>query len=281
MTSSADTCSENQFCRLCGGPTTQSFTATILLKRRIAYFKCQHCESLQSQLPDWLDEAYGTNLADIDTGAAQRNWNNLAIVFHVCKLFDLVNVLDYGAGDGLLCRLLRDYGINAFGFDKHAKLTYAKGFEADDLTQPEIIVAFEVLEHFDQPSSQLGELFERSARLVLVSTELYAGQGADWRYLMPTSGQHVFFYSRKALEDFARFKGYTAHFYGQYTLFTQNNFYLDKAVSGYRSLMLSLLLNRYGLQLFRLLMVARRPTGVEADFQRLISQIQSKPKRKE
>jgi hypothetical protein len=266
-----DLLSKSTQCRLCGGPTHHCFDKQLLGSLQVSYHECDHCHSLQTESPNWLDQAYSGNLADIDTGAAQRNWNNLAVVFHLCKLFGLRSVLDFGAGDGLLCRLLRDYQINALCMDKHASPTYAQGFEAAEDFQPDMVVGFEVVEHFDEPACQLEALFGRSSKVVFISTELYERQGTDWRYLMPSSGQHVFFYSKKALREYAVNHGYEAFFFGRYSLFLHAGYKRGISAFFIRRAVLQLLLNRYGMQLFKLRMGLLRSRGVEADFQLLVA----------
>lgn len=275
MTHSINNTPTGETCRLCGGATKHRFNSLVLGQRSVSYFECTACGSLQTEFPDWLHEAYSGNLAEIDTGAAQRNLNNLAVVYHLCKLFGLSKVLDYGAGDGLLCRLLRDYNIEAYCVDKHASPTYAKGFEAAENFQPEVVVSFEVVEHFENPVEQLDGLFARNADLVFISTELYEGQDESWRYLMPSSGQHVFFYTQKALRDYAESKAYSAHFYGRYTLFVKKSYQARLSSISLRSQFLKLLLNRYTLQLFKLRMGFLRATGVESDFKTLAAQQQN------
>jgi hypothetical protein len=127
--------------------------------------------------------------------------NNLAVVLMSAKILGLpkkANVLDYGGGVGLLCRMLRDIGFDARVFDKYATNELASGF--DDLgATPDLICSFEVAEHFADPRSDMAEILGRGAQLCIVGTETYKGQGADWWYISPLSGQHIFFYSENAM----------------------------------------------------------------------------------
>lgn len=209
-------------CRLCAGPAFRRFELNVLGRHEVPYFECAQCHSLQTQAPYWLDEAYREgNLSNLDTGAFQRNINNLGACFAIAKLFKAVNAIDAGGGDGLLCRMLRDYGVNCFVTDRHATPTYAQGFTEPDFDTPDLLVCFEVLEHFSNPVADLKALFRGSPRVMLLSTELYEGQGPDWWYLVPESGQHVFFYSRQALEEVARTHGYAITFSGGFILLTR------------------------------------------------------------
>jgi 2-polyprenyl-3-methyl-5-hydroxy-6-metoxy-1,4-benzoquinol methylase len=154
---------------------------------------------LQTQEPTWLKQAYGdSNLALSDTGAAQRVLANHAFILIVTKMFGLSRVLDFGGGDGLFCRLLRDRGLEAYTSDDFAMATYARLFEGDLKHEYDLITAFEVLEHLPNPRAELDRLFAAKPRMVITSTEQYCGQDATWWYLAPLQGQHVFFYSKEA-----------------------------------------------------------------------------------
>jgi hypothetical protein len=167
-------------------------------KADVTYFECANCGSLQTQEPFWLSEAYaGSNLHDTDVGAAQRVLVNCAFVLLFAKIFQLRTTLDFGGGDGLLCRLLRDRGLDAYSMDNYCKPTYARSFEGSLAHDYDLITAFEVFEHLPDPAESLGRLFESKPRFIIGSTEIYSGQDSNWWYLQ--NGQHVFFYSRTAL----------------------------------------------------------------------------------
>src|SRR5271165_5555522 len=194
----------NIFCRLCGGQLSHRFNLVVLRRHDVAYYECTDCNSLQTEDPYWLSEAYERSLSNLDTGAAQRVLRNLAASYAVAKLFGVKNAIDIGGGDGLLCRFLRDYGINCFVKDKYAAPTYAQGFTEPDFSVPDLVLAFEVFEHFQNPKADLTALLGMGSSLFLVSTCLYTNQKGDWWYLAPEGGQHVFFYSKKALHLIAR-----------------------------------------------------------------------------
>lgn len=196
-------------CRLCEGNSKFQFTKKLLNKYWVDYFKCTKCGSLQTENPFWLPEAYEKgNLVEIDTGAFQRNLQNLAASFLIAKLIGAKSIFDFGGGDGLLCRMLRDYGLNVFVSDKFAQNTYAKGFDANETQKPNLILAFEVFEHFADPYFDLNEIFELNPKAVLATTGIYKNQPSDWWYLTPATGQHVFFYSETSLRNLASTYGY-------------------------------------------------------------------------
>jgi len=192
-------------CRLCGAMSTKKFYLRGISGIDIRYFECTNCESLQTQEPTWLAKAYGrSNLADADTGAAQRVLISHAFVVAAVKFFRVRTILDFGGGDGLLCRLLRDRGLDAYTVDDYATATYASLFKGGLENHYDLITAFEVFEHLPHPANELARLFESKPRLVIASTEIYSGQDASWWYLAPGQGQHVFFYSAKALRLLAQ-----------------------------------------------------------------------------
>ncbi len=104
-------------CRLCGGETKVHFTDLILRKYTCRYLLCSACGSLQTEQPYWLEEAYGTgSIADADSGVFLRSINSLCVIFLSAWLLRMpkrARVLDFGGGNGLLCRMLRDVGFDA------------------------------------------------------------------------------------------------------------------------------------------------------------------------
>jgi hypothetical protein len=198
-------------CRLCQEAAEEVFRTKVLRKYDVAYYRCAGCGSVQTEAPYWLEEAYSSsNLAAADTGAVARNLNCQAAVFAVTRILRVprrASILDYGGGNGLLCRLLRDCGFDAYVSDLSAVNDFAQGFD-DKKAAYDVICAFEVAEHFANPRSDMTKILGRSAPLCIIGTEVYHGQSADWWYLSPASGQHVFFYSREGLAKLGAMFGY-------------------------------------------------------------------------
>jgi hypothetical protein len=248
-------------CRLCGGAVVERFSLPVLDKYRVSYMTCRECNSLQTESPYWTQEAYTSSLSILDTGAAQRNLANLAATYLVSRLLKLNDILDYGGGDGLLCRLLRDYEINCYAYDKFAAPVYAQGFTTPIFARPQIVLAFEVLEHFENPADELKTLFALSPDVLLASIAIFSGQGSDWWYLTPETGQHVFFYSAKALGIIAAEYGYTLLVASGYVLF------LRSGIAGrIKSRMIGALLQKLPLRLASAGLRLLPTNGVWADF---------------
>lgn len=209
-------------CRLCHGASDYKFKLCVLRKYQVSYFQCEICGSLQTEVPYWLDEAYSSNLNDLDTGAAHRNLDSLAVTLIVANLLGFSNMVDIGGGDGLLCRLLRDHRKNAYVSDSYAHPVYAQGFTIPDFSTPDMLTAFEVFEHFVDPAEEVSALFARNPSAILIMTTPYRGEGPDWAYLIPDTGHHIFFYSEKALAHVASKYGYDVFRHEDYTLFCKS-----------------------------------------------------------
>ncbi len=254
-----DTLHSEQKCRLCNGLLASQFSLKILGKYDIEYSECVDCHSLQTETPYWLDEAYGSkNLSNLDTGAVQRNLHNLAACYTILRLLNAKNVIDIGGGDGLLCRMLRDLNINCYVKDKYATPTYAQGFTEQDFNAPDLIIGFELLEHYSNPSNDLDDLFFHSPKALLLSTAIYSNENKDWWYLAPESGQHVFFYSRKSIEMIAIKYNYAFVISGDFILFVNNASIFTKIAA-------KLLLRRVVVRLLKILVLLLPTPGVWRD----------------
>jgi len=219
-------------CRLCGGALQSLFSKKVLGKYDVSYHKCSECHSLQTENPYWINEAYQKdNLSNTDTGAVQRNLNNLPVCYFISKLLRANNVIDIGGGDGLLCRLLRDHKVNCYIKDKYSTPTYAQGFTEENFETPDLVIGFEVIEHYPNPMSDLDEMFNRQPQALLLSTSIYTNEKENWWYLSSESGQHVFFYSKKAMLMIAEKYSYELIMSGGYFLFLKNSSLLTRVAS--------------------------------------------------
>jgi hypothetical protein len=211
-------------CRLCDARANFSNTKRLLGRHDVRYYLCSGCGSLQTEVPYWLDEAYDvTGLGD-DLGAGQRT---IELVLKTAALLDTLNLpvraecIDFGGGLGLFTRLMRDRGFNFRSYDLYAQPFFSDRYSVRSMAgrSPAVVTAFEVLEHFTNPKEDLERLFESRPALVIATTELFAGQDETWPYLADGTGQHVFFYSAKAVAGIARRFRYSVSLVGGMLVF--------------------------------------------------------------
>lgn len=215
-------------CRLCHGLVERQFVLTILEHHQTGYWRCCECGSLQTDEPHWLAEAYATSLTVSDIGAVRRCLTGRAVIWLILRFLRLrqARLLDFGGGSGLLCRLLRDIGIDAWTFDTYGSGEYARLFRVDAGAMTpgsfEVVTAFEVFEHLPCPYDDLLTLFRLSPEVLIASTEPYKSDyDKGWWYLTPHTGQHVFFYSSRALLLIGDRFGYSLQSVGGWHIFTR------------------------------------------------------------
>lgn len=260
-------------CRACGGPVSKAFETRILGRYTATFFRCQSCQSLQSEAPYWLAEAYQSAIVATDTGAVLRNLVCHAAIVAVARTLKLRGrFLDYGGGAGILCRLLRDSGFDAHLYDRYAEPLYANGFalELDGIVAGELsmLCAIEVFEHCANPADDVGKLFGLRPRVLFATTLPYSGQGESWWYLTKETGQHVFFYSSACLQLFARTYGYDYLAVGSFHVFSA------VPLARWQRAVLKVLLSRVGLRAVRTWIAATLGGRYcEADFAALSREI--------
>ena len=216
-------------CRLCENDTVFKFTEKILNKLDIKFYECIKCNSLLTEEPFWLNEAYKDWITEYDTGLFSRVEKSSLISLIICKMFNLKNVLDIGGGDGLFCRIMRDHFINCFSQDKFAKNIYAQHFEKPKFDNPDLLTSFEVIEHFSHPSKEFNNMLKLNPKMVLLTTTIYKDQDKTWNYLELNTGQHIFFYSKKSLELISEKYNYNVLFLESgFTLLVSKNFKCKK-----------------------------------------------------
>jgi len=202
-------------CNICNKETVTLFKTKVLRKYIIQYFKCPHCEFIQTENPFWLLEAYQESIANLDVGLVSRN------IDFSKKTFNLITVnlkikgkyLDYGGGTGLFTRLIRDLGLDYYSYDKYTENLFTKNFNLKtpkSIGHAEAITAFEVFEHFASPIAEIKKLLAIT-NTIIFSTDLIPTypilDSKDWWYFIPDIGQHISFYSTKTLKYIANIFG--------------------------------------------------------------------------
>lgn len=194
-------------CRLCGADSTRVIEYGQIFGYSTALSECTRCAFVQVEDPCWLEEAYENAINASDTGLVARNLANTNLVMATLSVLGAANdsVLDWAGGCGLLVRLLRDNGVDAFWSDLYSENILAKGFEGNR-DRYAVCTAFECFEHLIEPIQELGSLFALSDN-VLASTSLISDPApklADWWYYGVEHGQHIGFYRLKTLAFLAK-----------------------------------------------------------------------------
>ena len=197
-------------CKICNSECDVLFSAEILQKYNISYFKCCHCGFIQTEQPYWLPEAYNNAITSLDVGYATRNLVYKDIVVAIIKrLFNYQSrFIDYGGGYGLFVRLMRDLGFDYYRQDIYCDNIFAKHFDIADVannTNFDMLTAFEVFEHLKNPIDEIEKMLSYS-KSILFSTTLQPANIKsvnDWNYFAPETGQHIAFYTKKALSVIA------------------------------------------------------------------------------
>ncbi len=218
--------------KLTGGDTTLLFTAEILNKYTIKYYRCNQTGFIQTETPYWLEEAYSSAITKLDVGLPYRNINLADTLSKVLvRYFNYKGVfLDYAGGYGLFTRLMRDKGFNFYNTDKFCQNLFAEYFDLSNLppnTRFEAVTAFEVFEHLTDPLTEIKQMLQFSDNL-LFTTELQPSNinsVTDWDYFSTETGQHIAFYNIESLKYIAEKLGYNFYTDGSFIhLFTKKIF---------------------------------------------------------
>jgi hypothetical protein len=163
---------------------------------------------MQTEEPYWLTESYASAINKIDLGPVNRALTGSKIVEGaILGMFDKnAKFIDYGAGYGLLVRIMRDRGFDFYWHDRYCANIFAEHFVANLESKFELLTAFEVFEHLVDPLSEIESMLAYSNSL-LFSTHLVPKEvrvACDWWYFGPEHGQHVAFYTVDALQAVAK-----------------------------------------------------------------------------
>lgn len=186
-----------------------ALSARVLGRDDVRFYFCPSCQHLRSETPYWLEQAYTDAITRADTGLVMRNLQIARLLSGVLfELFDRQGrFLDTAGGTGLLTRLLRDMGFDAWWEDLYCANVLAAGFEAPPEADGfEAVTAFEVLEHMVDPLHFVSRAVQRSrTRTLIFTTELFehAPPPPEWWYYAFPAGQHISFFTRRTLEEIA------------------------------------------------------------------------------
>jgi 2-polyprenyl-3-methyl-5-hydroxy-6-metoxy-1,4-benzoquinol methylase len=190
-------------CPICNGSESPFGTLIVMSKFNVSYFRCTNCGFIHTEQPYWLERAYSEAIASQDVGVITRNEMNAVFTSSLLSLAfrNTSHALDFGGGHGVFVRMMRDRGFNFFWKDLYASNHFARGFEFDPKISYDFVTAFEVLEHFVEPMRELESIMD-IADNVFVSTLTVptpTPQLSDSWYYLPSTGQHLSFYTKETL----------------------------------------------------------------------------------
>jgi SAM-dependent methyltransferase len=204
-------------CRICGGDLVYRWSREVMACNYLAdYYECVSCQALQVPHPFWLEEAYWDehlpSLRNLDPGRFARNFSvyHWFVALHQAEVFpENPALLDFGGGYGILTQMLKSAGFEAWQLDPYVSVPFlasdrcAGDLHALPAGSFDGVFALEVLEHLTDPDPLL-RLLARALKpegILLLSTGIYRPGVHDrhWHYLATEGGQHVTFWSEKAL----------------------------------------------------------------------------------
>lgn len=196
-------------CRNCFSTNISPLFNAVMLGHEIQYYECSNCLYVQTEYPHWLDVAYESPINASDTGIMARNIANRGLVLAVLSLLGgrRLPIVDCAGGNGILVRLLRDIGIDAYWQDPYADNLLARGFEYLDSLRGSVglVTSFESFEHFVFPGEELKRLSDISDNVLFTTTLIpaIAPRPAEWWYYGLDHGQHIGFFRAKTLRYLA------------------------------------------------------------------------------
>ena len=95
---------------------------------------------------------------------------------------------------------MRDRGFDFQWYDKYTQNLFARGFEKSR-GHYDVVTAFELFEHYDKPLDEIKKLAELGDEIIFSTLLLPepAPKPDDWWYYSTSTGQHISFYTKRAL----------------------------------------------------------------------------------
>jgi SAM-dependent methyltransferase len=136
----------------------------------------------------------------------RNTMQNYLRIDRVYRLKDNANVLDFGCGNGMLLKDLKDAGIKCTGYDKFnpkfKKLPKKETFD--------IVIMVEVIEHLNEPFKELDMIYQSLVKggVVMIETSFSDWLTLEDSYIEPSVG-HSTIFSHRGLTELMASKGFT------------------------------------------------------------------------
>lgn len=193
-------------CPVCGSSALPVLHFEVLAKLEAEICECGSCGFIFVPHPHWLEGSFSSHLNRLDVGSVDRT---LLVSQFVRGLMGPSphrrdwKLLDFGGGDGLLTRLLRDVGVDCRWEDPYCEPVFAVGPPHEEIEHFDLAVMSEVALHLTDPVATFADLAGRADRVLFTATVPPNPIPPDWWYLMPSTGQHVAFYPTQAIAGLA------------------------------------------------------------------------------
>lgn len=171
-----------------------------------------------------------------DQRAVRRSLSILPLAYALAETSAVNKVLDFGGGVGFLARMLRDFGVDAWSYDKYLNGKLNPGFHLRDLGKLEdsfdFVIAIEVLVHLTDIEEFKLFIKSQECKIILVSTEMNDRKPITWDYICNRHSQHISIFSRKSINNLAESLGMKVLIRNNYQIFYSHDISLDDLIVG-------------------------------------------------
>jgi 2-polyprenyl-6-hydroxyphenyl methylase/3-demethylubiquinone-9 3-methyltransferase len=184
----------------------------------VPFRRCANCGFLFTEcFDDWADHdfkqfIYNDDYIKLDPDYVDRrprlNANMLCTQFQADRA--VLRMLDYGSGNGLLSRCLREAGFTTVeSFDP-----FTPTFSHRPVGRFDVVTCFETMEHLTDPLAKIDDMVGLLSEIgvvifsTLVQPADFESIGLSWWYVGPRNG-HVSLFTREALAIAWRRHGFT------------------------------------------------------------------------
>lgn len=215
-------------CKICSNNANKIFSKKILLKYNVDYHQCENCGFIQTDEPFWLEEAYNNAITSLDIGILKRNNELLQTMPKFIDTFfpQSKRYLDFAGGYGIFVRLMRDMGYDFYRQDIYCENIFSKHFDITDIdvNKFDVVTAFEVFEHLENPLEEIGNILSYADNLIFSTDVVPEANVENWVYIANETGQHIAFYTEKALRIIADKFGKSYYRKKNYHVFSATEF---------------------------------------------------------
>lgn len=177
--------------------------------RSVYYYHCANCGfTFAPELMAWSKEEFEANIYNDEYGVVDPDYlearpaNNAKAIYDTFgQYYAKARHLDYGGGNGLMSKIMREKGWNSTSYDPFVNTDV----KIETLGKFDFITAFEIFEHVSDVNALIQSLttLMHPQSVVLFSTlisdtDIRPNQRLNWWYASPRNG-HISLFSKKSL----------------------------------------------------------------------------------